>query len=57
MTTTQVLPLAFDRDALAAFCRARGIIRLSLFGSALRNDFDPHRSDVDLYAEFKRGAL
>ncbi len=34
-----------DRDALAAFCRKWRIRELSLFGSALRDDF---RSDSDL---------
>jgi hypothetical protein len=28
-----------------------------LFGSVLRDDFDPQRSDVDVLAEFKPGAL
>jgi predicted nucleotidyltransferase len=30
---------------------------LSLFGSVLRDDFDPARSDVDVLAEFEPGAL
>ncbi len=42
-----------DRQAVAAFCRARGIRKLSLFGSVLRADFDPARSDVDVLAEFE----
>ncbi|MFZ4766678.1 MAG: nucleotidyltransferase family protein, partial [Roseimicrobium sp.] len=29
----------------------------SLFGSVLREDFDPERSDVDVLAEFLPGAL
>ena len=28
-----------------------------LFGSVLRDDFEPNRSDVDVLAEFKPGAL
>ena len=47
------LPIVIDRDAVAAFCRARGIRKLSLFGSVLRDDFDPGRSDVDVLAEFE----
>ena len=47
------LPIVIDRDAVAAFCRARGIRKLSLFGSVLRDDFDPVRSDVDVLAEFE----
>lgn len=45
------LPIAIDRERLAAFCRARGILKLSLFGSVLRDDFDPERSDVDVVVE------
>ena len=39
-------------DALAAFCREHGIRRLSVFGSALREDFGPE-SDVDVLVEFE----
>lgn len=51
------LPIEIDREKIAEFCRARGIRRLSLFGSVLREDFDPQRSDVDVLAEFEPGAL
>lgn len=51
------LPIMLDREKIAAFCRARGIRKLSLFGSVLREDFDPERSDVDVLAEFEPGAL
>jgi uncharacterized protein len=51
------LPIVIDREKIAAFCRARGIRKLSLFGSVLREDFDPQRSDVDVLAEFEPGAL
>ena len=51
------LPIRIDREKIAAFCRARGIRRLSLFGSILREDFDPERSDVDVLAEFEPGTL
>lgn len=51
------LPIVIDRDKIAVFCRRRGIRKLSLFGSVLRNDFDPGRSDVDVLAEFEPGAL
>lgn len=51
------LPIQIDREKIAEFCRARGIRRLSLFGSVLRDDFDPERSDVDVLAEFEPGAL
>jgi len=45
------LPIQIDREKIAEFCRARGIRKLSLFGSVLRDDFDPQRSDVDVLAE------
>ena len=51
------LPIEIDREKVAEFCRARGIRKLSLFGSVLREDFDPQRSDVDVLAEFEPGAL
>lgn len=46
------LPIRVDRERLAAFCRAHGIRKVSLFGSVLRDDFDPARSDVDVLVEF-----
>jgi predicted nucleotidyltransferase len=36
---------------LAEFCERHGIARLSLFGSALRDDFGPD-SDIDVLVEF-----
>lgn len=45
------LPIPIDRAMIAEFCRARGIHKLSLFGSVLRADFDPARSEVDVLAE------
>jgi predicted nucleotidyltransferase len=43
--------LALSRGAIAAFCRKHRIRRLSLFGSAAREDFRPD-SDVDVLLEF-----
>ena len=43
--------LRLSKDALAAFCRKHRIKRLSLFGSAARDDFRPE-SDVDVLLEF-----
>jgi uncharacterized protein len=51
------LPIEIDREKIARFCRAHGIRKLSLFGSVLRDDFDPMRSDVDVLAEFEPDAL
>ena len=42
-------------DKVAAFCKRNGIRKLSLFGSALRDDFRPD-SDFDLLVEFRDGA-
>jgi len=39
---------------LADFCRRHHILRLSLFGSVLRDDFRPD-SDVDVLVEFQPG--
>jgi predicted nucleotidyltransferase len=40
------------RDQLLALCRKYDVARLDLFGSALRKDFDPSRSDLDFLVEF-----
>jgi len=40
--------LALDAEALEALCRANGVRQLALFGSAVRDDFDAERSDLDL---------
>jgi hypothetical protein len=48
--------ISVDHQALAEFCHEHGVARLSLFGSVLRDDFDPDRSDVDLLVEFAPGA-
>ena len=44
--------LALDRDAIARVCRAYGVSRLQLFGSATSELFDNERSDVDFLIEF-----
>jgi predicted nucleotidyltransferase len=41
------MKLVYDSETLRRFCQERGIARLELFGSALRDDFRPE-SDVDL---------
>jgi hypothetical protein len=38
------LPIQIDREKIAEFCRARAIRTLGLFGSMLREDFDPAAS-------------
>ncbi len=41
------MKLSYDAEGLQRFCRERGIAKLELFGSALRDDFRSD-SDVDL---------
>ena len=47
--------LEISRDQIAAFCRQNRIRRLALFGSILRDDFQP-QSDVDVLVEFEPDA-
>jgi predicted nucleotidyltransferase len=42
------------KDHLDEFCRRNHIVKLSLFGSVLREDFSPD-SDVDVLVEFEEG--
>ena len=44
--------LLVNEEDIAVLCRERGIKRLAVFGSALREDFGPE-SDVDLLVEFE----
>ena len=43
--------LAGQRDAIAQACRRHGVARLEIFGSALRDDYRPGESDLDLLVE------
>ncbi len=40
------------REAISEACARHGVTRLEVFGSALRDDFTPHASDLDLLVEF-----
>jgi len=40
------------REQILDLCRAHGVQRLELFGSAARADFDPRHSDADFLVEF-----
>lgn len=42
------------QERIAEFCRSHHIRRLALFGSVLRDDFEPD-SDVDILVEFEHG--
>ena len=47
--------VCIPQDRLAEFCQANGITELSVFGSALRDDFGP-QSDIDLLVNFGKEA-
>lgn len=40
------------KEAIAELCRKYNVQRLFAFGSALRDDFRPGESDIDLLVEF-----
>jgi len=42
-----------NRDAITKLCRLHGVRKLEVFGSILRDDFDPDNSDVDVVVEFE----
>jgi predicted nucleotidyltransferase len=44
------------RESIAALCRRYGVVRLEVFGSALRDDFSSGESDVDLLVDFAPAA-
>lgn len=39
-------------EQVAELCRRHSVLRLSLFGSAVRQDFDAERSDLDFLVDF-----
>ena len=44
--TSLKIPVPYEE--IKAFCEKWGITRMEVFGSAIRNDFNPETSDVDL---------
>jgi predicted nucleotidyltransferase len=46
--------IEIPKEKIEAFCIKHHILKLSLFGSVLREDFDPE-SDVDVLVEFEPG--
>ena len=46
--------IEIPEDQIAEFCQANGIIRLALFGSVIRDDFQAN-SDIDVLVEFGPG--
>lgn len=47
------IPIPYEQ--IAAFCQRWGVVKLELFGSVLRDDFDPARSDVDAMVTIEPG--
>jgi predicted nucleotidyltransferase len=45
--------IAEEREEIAELCRRHHVKRLAIFGSAVRDDFDPTHSDVDLLVAFE----
>lgn len=48
--------LGLSPAEIAAFCQRHHLRKLSLFGSALRDDFGPE-SDIDILVEFEPGRI
>ena len=48
--------IELPKEEIAAFCRKHHIAKLSVFGSALGDDFGPD-SDVDFLVEFEPGRV
>ena len=52
---TEVVTIDLPVEAICAYCETQPIRRLSLFGSALRDEVRPE-SDIDLLVEYLPGA-
>ncbi|UCG66650.1 MAG: nucleotidyltransferase family protein [Deltaproteobacteria bacterium] len=48
---TKEIHIEFPKEGIEQFCKKHHIRKLSLFGSALRDDFTPE-SDLDILVEF-----
>jgi uncharacterized protein len=46
--------ITIDKNKIAEFCKKHHIQRFSIFGSALRHDFNPE-SDIDVLVDFEPG--
>ena len=44
--------IADKMDAIRQVCKHFNVVRLDIFGSALRDDFAPERSDIDFLVDF-----
>jgi predicted nucleotidyltransferase len=52
--TAMIADIAKNKQKIIDLCKQYEVIRLGLFGSAARGDFDPERSDLDFLALFDR---
>ncbi len=52
LTKPEQLRLDLPLEAIALVCQKYGVSELAVFGSVLRDDFDPARSDVDFLVRF-----
>ena len=52
LTRPEQLRMDLPLEAIALVCQKHGVSELAVFGSVLRADFDPARSDVDFLVRF-----
>jgi predicted nucleotidyltransferase len=48
--------IPIDYEKIAEFCQRWNITELALFGSVLRDDFQPESSDIDVLVSFAQDA-
>ena len=48
MPATTSINIQIPHDAIREFCEKWDIVKLEVFGSAIRDDFNPETSDIDL---------
>lgn len=55
MNTDRILPVWFSlqQSYLIALCKKYQVRQMALFGSIVRDDFDPNQSDLDFIVEFQ----
>jgi predicted nucleotidyltransferase len=49
-----IIKIDMPQEEIAIFCRRHDVYKLSVFGSVIRDDFDPE-ADVDVLVEFLPG--
>jgi len=52
LTRPEQLRIDLPLEAIARVCQKHGVSELAVFGSVLRDDFDPARSDIDFLVRF-----